>query len=114
MNVIILPEILEYLDDLVFILFEKGYFNYLETSQRYVDELFDDINTTLPVRSKKPAPKRFDRYGKGMYYASFIKNKHTTWYVFFKMYKVNEELVYQVRYIANNHTIAKHLEHFSS
>ena len=41
MNVIILPEVLEYLDDLVFLLFEKGYFSYLETSQYYIDDLID-------------------------------------------------------------------------
>ena len=57
MNVIILPEILVYLDNLVFTLFEKGYFTYLETSQQYVDDLLDDIKATLPIRSKKASPK---------------------------------------------------------
>ena len=32
MSVIILPKVLEYLDDLVFILFKKEYFGFLETA----------------------------------------------------------------------------------
>ncbi|MCL2041335.1 MAG: hypothetical protein FWG84_04765 [Bacteroidales bacterium] len=109
MNVIILPRVLEYLDSLVFILFEKEYFGFLETSINYIDELIDDIQTTLPTRLHKPAPAYFDRYGKEMEYAGFRKNKHTTWYVFFETYEKNEEVFYLVRYIANNHTVAQYL-----
>ena len=109
MNVILLPEVLKYLDDLVFILFQKGYFSYIETSQRYIDDLIDNIEITLPIRPHKPAPNYFDKYGKGMKYASFRKNKGTTWYAFFKTYKESGETVYLVRYIANNHTVAQYL-----
>lgn len=45
-----------------------------------------------------------------MLYASFTKNKRTTWYVFFNEYEVAGETVYLVRYISNNHVIAHHLE----
>ena len=45
-----------------------------------------------------------------MSYASFPKNKHTTWYVFFNVYDVGGDAVYLVRYISNNHVIAHHLE----
>ena len=109
MNVIILPKVLEYLDTIVFILFEKEYFGFLDTSIRYVEELIDDIKINLPIKSYKPAPAYFDKYGKGMYYASFRKNKHTQWYVFFRVYKKEKKVIYQVRYIANNHTVAQHL-----
>ena len=109
MQVILLPEILEYLEDLSTILYEKEYFGFEETSLKYVIELYDDITTNLPTKQHYSAPKYFDKYGKNMKYASFKKNKHTTWYIFFKMYKINEEEIYQVRYIANNHTIAQYL-----
>ena len=109
MQVIIFPNVLEYFGNLVTILYEKGYFGFEETALEYVTELYDDIITTLPVRPHRPAPPYFDRYGKNMEYAVFIKNKHTTWYVFFRVYQKNEEDIYQVRYIANNHTIAQHL-----
>ena len=109
MNVTILSEVLDYLEELVIILYEEGYFCFLETSRNYVKELLVDIKTKLPIKQHKPAPAHFDKYGKGMKYASFKKNKHTTWYAFFKTYEKNGETFYLVRYIANNHVIAQYL-----
>jgi hypothetical protein len=108
-NVIILPEVLDYLENLVIILYDKGYFGFLETSTNYVQELLDNIQINLPTLSSKPAPKHFDKHGKNMEYAVFKKNKRTHWYVFFRVYRTNEKIIYQVRYIANNHTIVQYL-----
>ena len=109
MKVIALPSILEYIENLVQILFEKEYFGFKETARKYVKELYDDIKTNLPIQPKKLAPKYFDRYGKDMYYAVFRKNKNTHWYVFFTTYKENGEIIYLIRYIGNNHVIAQYL-----
>ena len=109
MRVIAIPKVYEYLENLVTILYEEGYFGLKEAAHKYVDDLFDDIKTTLPIRRHTPASKHFDKYGKGMKYAAFKKSKHTTWYVFFKTYKENGEEIYLVRYIANNHVIAQYL-----
>ena len=109
MNVIALPEVQQYLKSLKKILFEQEYFGFEDAANKYVDELFDDIQATLPTRLHKPAPAYFDRYGKEMEYAGFRKNKQTTWYVFFETYEQNEEVFYLVRYIANNHTVAQYL-----
>ena len=111
-NVYTIPEVKQYLNDLITILYEKGYFSYEETAKKYVDELLDDILTKLPTKLKRPAPKKFtDRYGKGLYYAVFPKSKRTQWYAFFRMYRKDGELFYQVRHIENNHTAAQHFEH---
>ena len=72
-------------------------------------ELYEDIVANLSVHRAKPAPKYFDRYGKDMEYAVFKKNKHTSWYVFFRVYRKNGEEIYQVRYITNNHVMAQYL-----
>jgi len=109
MNVIILPSVLDYLESLVFILFEKRYFSFLESSIDYIDDLVVDVVTTLPVQLHKPAPEYFDKYGKNMEYAVFRKSKRTQWYVFFRVYREKGENIYQVRYIANNHTVAQYL-----
>ena len=109
MNVLFLPKVQEYYDNLEQILYEKGYFSLPDSSKKYVKDLMDDIKANLPVKRHKPAPNHFDKYGKGMEYASFRKNKHTTWYVFFKTYEKNGEIFYLVRYIANNHVIAQYL-----
>jgi len=109
MQVILLQEVLKYLEALATILYEKQYFGFEETSLKYVLELYDEIITYLPESLHKPAPEYFNRYGKDMEYASFIKNKRTTWYVFFDKYEKNGEIIFLVRYIANNHTIAQYL-----
>jgi len=109
MKVIVLPKVLDYFEELVIILYEKEYFSFLDTSQKYIDELFDEIKEFLPTRVHKSAPIYFDKYGKDMEYAVFKKSKRTSWYVFFRTYRENGEDVYQVRYIANNHLIAQHL-----
>ena len=109
MNVYAIPAVIEYFNELVDILYEKGYFSYTVTSEIYAAELFDDIITTLPQKRHKPAPPYYDRYGKGMYYASFTKNKHTTWYAFFNKYEENGGTIYLVRYVGNNHTEAHRL-----
>jgi hypothetical protein len=107
MQVIALPEVLEYLKDLIQTLYDEEYFGFEEAAKKYVEELFHDITTTLHTRFKRPAPKYFDRYGKGMYYAVFVKSKNTQWYVFFTIYKEQNEVIYLVRYIGNNHVTAQ-------
>jgi len=109
MKVIVLPGVYQYLENLVIILYENEYFGFEEDARKYVDNLYNDITTNLPNCIKRIAPKYFDKYGKGMYYASFRKNKRTTWYAFFRIYKKNGENVYQIRYIANNHIVAQYL-----
>jgi len=108
-RVLFVPEVLKYSENLVQILYEKGYFGFKDTAKKYVKELFDDIKMTLPTRLHKPAPRYFDKYGKNMKFAFFVKNKHTTWYAFFTKYDDNGEIIYLVRYIANNHTVAQYL-----
>ena len=109
MKITVLPEVEKYLECLKKILFENEYFGFEQTAQKYVDDLFLDIKTNLSVYPKKIAPKYFERYGKDMYYVKFKKNNNTQWYVFFNMYMEMGEIVYVIRYIANNHLIAQYL-----
>jgi len=109
MKIIAIPKVQQYFESLKKILFENEYFGFEETAQKYVDDLFDDIKTNLPTRPSKPAPKYFEKYGKDMRYATFRKSKNTQWYVFFRMYKEKGEIIYQIRYIGNNHVIAQYL-----
>jgi hypothetical protein len=97
------------LEKLVIALYKNEYFGFEDSARKYVDDLYDDITKNLPACLKKLAPKYFDKYGKSMYYASFRKNKNTHWYAFFRIYREKGELICQVRYIANNHTVAQHL-----
>ena len=110
-RVLSMPYVVEYLYELVDILYEKNYFSFENSAVEYVVELFEDITTNLPAKLGKPAPKHFERYGKNMEYAAFKKNKLTTWYVFFDTYKNKEEIIYLVRHIENNHTAAQYFEY---
>ena len=109
MRVLILPEVRQYLKELSYTLYKKGYFGFLDTSEQYVEELFTDIKTTLPIRLHKPAPKHFEKYGENLYYTSFKKNNRTTWYAFFTKYRQEEDVFYLVRYISNNHIAGQFL-----
>jgi hypothetical protein len=109
MKVLVLPEVRQYLKEVAHMLYQEDYFGFEETAIKYVEDLFDDIKTTLPARQKRIAPSYFNRYGNRMYYSIFKKSKYTQWYVFFSVYgKVGGELIYLVRYISNNHLIAHH------
>jgi hypothetical protein len=109
MTVLFLPEVEEYIYELIDILYHKNYFGFKENAYIYVNDLVQDIYTYLPTKQRKVAPPYFDRYGSNLYYASFRKNKNTTWYVFFNIYQHHDETVFFVRYIANNHVIAQYL-----
>jgi hypothetical protein len=109
MRVIFLPEVRKHFDNLIPILYEKGYFGFKETAKKYVDDLFNDIETNLPIHLHKPASEHFNKYGKDMEYAGFRKNKNTVWYVFFQRYKKDGRTIFLVRYIANNHSVAQYL-----
>ena len=50
------------------------------------------------------------RYGTDLFYSSFSKNKHTTWYVFYSVHIIEGETIYLVRHLTNNHVIAQHLD----
>jgi hypothetical protein len=110
MSVKITRETLDYLEKLVVTLYQKEYFSWLDLSKKYVDEILDDIKINLPKRPHKRAPERYARYGKDLHYASFVKNKRTTWYAFFSKYQDETgEIFYMVSYIGNNHTEAQYL-----
>ena len=109
MKVIVLPEVYDYFESLVEILYQKEYFGFRASARRYVTELIDDIRDMLPTRLHKLAPPHFDQYGRGLLYATFRSNHTTTWYVFFTRYDDGGEIVYLVRHIANNHTVAQYM-----
>jgi hypothetical protein len=109
MNVVFTPEIDDYFDKLEDILYEKGYYSFKVQAKTYVVDLITDIETNLPTKRHRPAPKYYEKICKNMYYASFVKNKNTQWYAFFTKQERNGKIFYVVRYIGNNHTEAHHL-----
>jgi hypothetical protein len=91
------PQVEHYLNNRVDILYYKEYFGFIENAEKYVDRLTGDIEKHLIHKTHKTTPKRLLK--RGIYYAAFRINKHTTWYVFFDK-KGNR---YFIEYITNNH-----------
>ena len=104
-KVLFLPEVVEQFLELAEVLYSKGYLGFKDIAVEYAEQLFKDIQLTLPLKVKKNAPSHFERYGAGLLYSSFPKNHHTTWYVFFSV--IGE--TYWIKYIANNHVVSQYL-----
>jgi hypothetical protein len=102
-KVIYSPKVVDYIDNLIFILFEKGYFGFPESAKTYVSKLTADIESSIHLKLKNPSPPRFKKYGS--HYVTYKPNKNTTWYVFFSMRADR----YLVRFITNNHVSAQHI-----
>jgi len=96
-KVIYLPEIENYINNLIDVLFEKEYFGFLEDSKLYVSKLIDYIDQNIHLIQPNISPKQLIH--KGKYYISYSSNKRTTWYIFFE--KRNRQIL--ITYIFNNH-----------
>ena len=108
-KILFLPEVVDQFLELAQVLYNNGYLSFRETAIEYAEQLFKDIQDNLHVKLKKDAPAHFERYGKGLFYSSFPRNHHTTWYVFYSIHENDGEIVYLIRYLGNNHVIAQHL-----
>lgn len=102
-DVIILAEVADYLDELAYKLYLKGYFGFIESAIEYVDKLTDDVHKNIHSKQKKLAPPRFRRYG--YHYITYKPNRRTTWYIFFNF----RDDRYLISYITNNHVSAQHI-----
>ncbi len=98
------PLVVEYLEQLTFELYEKGFFGFYESACEYVDKLVDYINANIHIKLTKKASPCFNKYGNEMNYITYKPNNLTTWYIFFNV----DNNRYLIRYITNNH-VSGHL-----
>ena len=110
MKVLFLPEVVDQFLNLAEVLYDGGYLGFKDAAIAYSEQLFRDIQTNLPIKVRKGAPANFERYGTDLFYSAFKHSKQTTWYVFYSVHDVDGETVFLVRYLTNNHVIAKHLD----
>lgn len=98
------PSVVDYLEQLTFTLYKKGYFGFIDSAINYIDKMIDFINKNIDTRPPKKAPAFFDVYGRNMNYITYQSNKQTTWYIFF----IENDNRYLIKYITNNH-VSGHL-----
>jgi hypothetical protein len=94
-EVILLPEVIFKLNQLVNILYDEEYFGFMDTAFNYADNIYDFIYTIPKQQYKFTSNKKL-----GTYYCSFKANRNTTWYITFD----KQEEKYIVQNITNNHS----------
>ncbi len=96
-NILYRPEVETYLNDLIFVLFKKKYFSYLENSILYKDKIIDFIENDIHSFPSKKTPAALKNFGSK--YIFYKSNQRTTWYVFFE----NKSNNYLITNIINSH-----------
>jgi len=104
-EIIYAKEVEQFLDELLIILFEKGYFRFPDSAKSYVDKLLGYVKQNIGILSGRVAPPYFSRYAKNMNYLIYRANKSTQWYVFYQQ----NNTVFLIRHITNNHVVAQYL-----
>lgn len=59
---------LSYLYDLTKLLFEKEYFSFIETADKYIEDIVAFILKNIHILPHKKTPAHFSRYGKVVLY----------------------------------------------
>lgn len=96
-KVIITPKVIDYLDDLVRILYKEEYFGFVESAEDYVSKIYDALDENIKLYTHKITPQKLKYLG--FSYIFYKSNKRTTWYIFFK----KEDNKYLITSILNNH-----------
>ena len=89
--------ILDYFDDLVYLLFKKEYFSYQENADKYLEKLVEFVFLNIRKFPQRKTPQALKYLGSQ--YIFYKSNKRTTWYVFFE--KSGDD--YLITGILNNH-----------
>ncbi|GGA78000.1 hypothetical protein GCM10008015_18360 [Flavobacterium palustre] len=96
-KIIFKNNVLEYFDELVFLLFKEEYFSYAENAQLYVDKIVDFIFMEIKSFPHKRTPQKIKYLGSN--YVFYKANNRTTWFVFFE----KQHNKYLITSILNNH-----------
>jgi hypothetical protein len=98
-TILFTDEVLDYLDNLIYILYQDKYFSFLENSHNYVLGIYDFIDENLPSSNIKKSPKSLQKYGD--FYIFYNSNPRITWYIFFS----KKRSTYLIKHITNNHLL---------
>jgi hypothetical protein len=96
-KVIFTPHVIDYLDDLVRVLYKKDYFGFIETAEEYVSKIYDAVPENIKLCKHKLTPQNLKYLGSN--YIFYKSNHRTTWYIFFEKRNQN----YLITAIINNH-----------
>ena len=92
------PSVVEYLNELITLLFYDEYFSFEQNAQLYVEKIYDFIEYSLLSFPHKITPNALKKFGS--LYIFYKANNRTTWYIYFFEKHGNR---YLITYITNNH-----------
>jgi hypothetical protein len=76
-KVVFSQEVELFLDELLNLLFEKGYFAFPDSAKQYVDNLISYIEQDVYMDTGQDAPTYFSRYGQNLKYITYrAKRQH--------------------------------------
>ncbi len=101
-------DVLLFLDGLIDVLIDKEYFSFYEYSAQYIEDLVLHVKRSIASQPHKKAPAHFFQYCDRLFYITYQRSRHTTWYILFQ----KMEPFYFIRHITNNH--AAEAQHFNS
>ena len=93
-----------FLNELFEILYEKGYFSFIDTADTYVNRLTRYAEKYVGIVPMKNANTYFSRYGINMKFITYRANKNTTWYILYQ----HRDDIFLIRHITNNHVSAQY------
>lgn len=96
-KVILQEKVLNYLEELVFKLFEQEYFGFKESAFEYVYNIVYFAKEFIPKNIHKDTPVHLKHLGS--YFVKHKANNNTAWYIFFE----KNDKQYIVTGILNNH-----------
>jgi len=77
-EIVYAKEVELFLDELLIILFEKGYFGFPDSAKSYVDRIINYIEQNIGILSEREAPPYFNQYAKNLKYITYRANKSTS------------------------------------
>jgi len=90
-------EVRFFIQDWAFVLFEKEYFSFFETADKYVSNIIDAIYDTVACKFlwRSPLQDYFKQiYGENIKYVKYnIPNSRTVWYVFFEYSEIENAVL---------------------
>lgn len=98
LTVLISDDVTQYLEDLVLILRDEGYFNFIEEAELYVFDIFAAIPIAIQSQPHKLSPTSLTKFGD--LYVTYNSSGRTTWYIFFSVYGGRAI----VEFVTNNHS----------
>ena len=89
---------INYLDELVYLLYKEKYFIYIENAIEYTLKIYDFVDFNIQSFPHRKTPQSLSKYGD--FYIFYNSNARTTWFIFFTV----KENLYLIKHITNNHS----------